>query len=62
VRARKQWLARAKRNGANLSEQFVEQAVIVELAGQIAATDDPDVSAALPKDFMKRQSRRSSRG
>jgi hypothetical protein len=42
---RQQRLARAERDRAHLHVQLVEQSLIVELPGQVAAAHDPDVLA-----------------
>ena len=51
-RPRQQRLARPECHRADLHEQLVEQAVIVELTGQLAAADDPDILAAGCRDHL----------
>lgn len=45
-RTRQQRFSSAKCDGTNLHEHFVKQTAIVELACELAATDDPDVLSA----------------
>src|SRR4051794_25226496 len=43
--SREQGLALAKSRRANLDDEFIQQTGIVELAGKVATSDDPDVLA-----------------
>ncbi len=44
--ARKEGLAPAEGHGADLDDDLVEESSVIELAGEVTASDDPDVFGA----------------